>query len=178
MAIKHNLTDDQIIGEIETALKGYNLGDIKKICERKMTIAGFILCSCLIDHIAGFRYERIVDKRGKIKGSRKRYVDFVDVYMAQYGYEGVKLYDQLRCRVVHAYTSSDEAFAFDLMHNNQQDLKAWPRPIARERLDLETFIQHLAQVLDNYMHEIKTDESIRKLAIKNYRQFGIFSETL
>lgn len=135
MAIKQDLTDDQIISEIETALKGYNLGDIKRVSKRGLTIAGFILCSCLIDHIAGFRYERIHDKKGKVRGSRKRYVDFVDGYMAQYGYEGEKLYDQLRCRVVHAYTSSDEAFAFDLMHNNQQELGAWSQPKNRKRLD-------------------------------------------
>jgi hypothetical protein len=103
-------------------------------------------------------------------------VDFVDAYLKQYGYEGEKLYDQLRCSVVHAYTSSDNAFAFDLMHNNQQEQKTWSQPANRERLDLETFVQQLEQVLDQYLHDIKTDESIRILAIKNYQQFGIFSE--
>ncbi len=176
MAIKKDLTEDQIIGEIETALRGYNLGDIKKVCEYKMTIAGFILCSCLIDHISGFRYKRKINANGRVKESRKRYIDFVNAYMNEYGYDGAKFYDQLRCQVVHAYTSSDSGFAFDLMHTSEQVQQIWEQPVDRKRLDLDTFVNQLEQVLDKYLNEIKADNDIRKLAIENYLQFGIFSE--
>jgi hypothetical protein len=175
MAIKKGLTDEQIVSEIETALKGYNLGDIKTVCENKLTIAGFILCGCLIDHIAGFRYERETNN-GKVTGSQKRYVDFVNTYMAKYGYDGKVFYEQLRCQVVHAYTSSDKTFAFDLMHSHKEEQRKSSEPVNRQRLDLETFVKQLEEVLTSYLNEIKNNKQIRDIAIKNYKQFGIFSE--
>lgn len=175
MAIRHGLTDQEIIGEIETALCGYNLGDIKKICDQKLTIAGFILCSCLIDHLAAFRYERKIGSRGNVIDSGDRYIKFVDAYMKKYGYQGDKFYKQLRCSVVHAYTSSDSTFAFRLMHSDQEPEYERAEPDDQERLNLVTFVRQLEEVLTLYIEEIKSIKEIREIAIQNYRQFGIFS---
>lgn len=175
MAIKQDLTEEQIIGEIETALREYNLGDIKKVCAQKLTIAGFILGSCLIDHMAGFRYERKAAENGKVYGSRQRYVDFVNAYMNKYGYQGEKFYDQLRCKIVHAYIASDSAFAFRLMHSNEEIQHGRSQPVNRERLNLVTFVRQLEEVLTLYIEEIKSNKEIRDVATQNYRQFGIFS---
>jgi hypothetical protein len=176
MAIKQNLSPDEIINEIETALKGYSLHDIRTVLNAKLPIAGFILCSCLIDHMAGFHFARS-EKNGKITGSRTRYIDFIDKYMKpNYGHDGKLFYDQLRCQVVHAYTSSNAAFAFDLMTDQTEKSKNWTFPAARQRLDLATFVSQLEDVVDRFLNDIKTDAAIQQVAIDMYKKYGIFSE--
>ena len=52
------MNDDEIIDQIIYSFSKYNLRDIEEINNQELdfTIAEFILCSCLIDQISGFRY--------------------------------------------------------------------------------------------------------------------------
>ena len=91
------LTDDQIIDEIIHSFLRYNLRDIEEINKHEnleYTIAEFILCSCFIDQVSGFRYN--TDKVGK------RYRQFVKDYLPNYSPDG--LYEDLRNKLVHNYS--------------------------------------------------------------------------
>ena len=59
------MKDDEIITQIIHSFSNYNLRDIKEINNNQLefTIAEFILCSCFIDQVSGFRYNN--DKVGK-----------------------------------------------------------------------------------------------------------------
>jgi len=102
-----NLTDDQIIEKIIEAFKDFALGDIEYNIEKK-PISAFILCSCLIDQLATFRYNEPKEK------NKVLYKRFIDDYMPHY--RPLNLYVNLRCKLVHNYTvgkyiqlSSEEA---------------------------------------------------------------------
>ena len=90
------MTDDQIIDQIVHSFSKYNLRDIQEINNNELdfTIAEFILCSCLIDQLSGFRYN--TDKVGK------RYKQFVKDYLPNYNSD--ELYDDLRNKLVHNYS--------------------------------------------------------------------------
>ena len=60
----------------------------------EFTIAEFILCSCFIDQLSGFRYN--TDRVGK------RYRQFVKEYLPQYNSD--ELYEDLRNKLVHNYS--------------------------------------------------------------------------
>ena len=59
------LNDNDIIEQIIHSFTKFNIRDIEEINNNKLdfTIAEFILCSCLIDQVSGFRYN--TDKVGK-----------------------------------------------------------------------------------------------------------------
>lgn len=90
-----NLTDDQIIEKIIEAFKDFALGDIEYNIKGK-PISAFILCSCLIDQLAAFRYNEPKEK------NRVLYKRFIDDYIPHY--RPLNLYVNLRCKLVHNYT--------------------------------------------------------------------------
>ncbi len=55
------MTDDQVIDQIIHSFSKYNLRDIEEINNNKLdfTITEFILCSCFINQISGFRYNTV-----------------------------------------------------------------------------------------------------------------------
>ena len=70
------MTDDQIIAQIIDSFHDFALGDIEHNVAPK-PIAAFILCSCLIDQLAAFRYNQIDE-------SAKYYNEFIKDYLPQY----------------------------------------------------------------------------------------------
>jgi len=88
-------TEDEIIKEIIEAFEDFALGDIEHNVDKK-PIAAFILCSCLIDQLAAFRYNEPDEK------NRVLYKRFIDDYMSHY--KPLNLYVNLRCKLVHNYT--------------------------------------------------------------------------
>jgi len=155
------MSDDQIIGALRTALKGYNLGDIKYLLQGNKSIAGFILCSCLIDHVACFRYNK--ESSGKI------YQSFIDDYLSGYGYDSKRIYIDLRCKLVHNYTVGRSSY--DLTSGTQLHLKKWN--IGSVVLDLNVFVDHLEKALDKYLGELESDSIVKENAINRYRKVGI-----
>lgn len=88
------MNEEDIIKQIIDSFRDFALGDIEYNVEKK-PIAAFILCSCLIDQLAAFRYNQIDENRDS-------YNKFIEVYLPQY--RALNLYVNLRCRLVHNYT--------------------------------------------------------------------------
>ncbi len=97
--MKQRISDDDIIKQIIKSFEEFNLRDIKLISQFKspqpsFPIAGFILASCFIDQLAGFRYNK--------KDVGERYRKFVKEYLPAYNADD--LYDDLRNKGVHNYS--------------------------------------------------------------------------
>jgi hypothetical protein len=67
----------------------------------------FILCSCLIDWLAGYRYEGIPIPKDETKNAF-RYKSFIRDYLSKVDnrYVADDLYHNLRCGLVHQYTEA------------------------------------------------------------------------
>jgi hypothetical protein len=158
------MTDDQIIDQIVHSFTNYNLRDIQEINNNQLdfTIAEFILCSCLIDQISGFRYN--TDKVGK------RYKQFVKDYLPTYNSE--ELYDDLRNKLVHNYSvGSFYALTRKAPHLHLQKVNGVTH------LNLENFISDLKIALDKFIIELRNDSDIRRKALCWYTDYKILALT-
>lgn len=88
------MNDDDIIAQIIDSFGTFAFSDIK-LNVKPAPIAAFILCSCLIDQFAAFRYN-------KIDETAASYNEFIREYLPQY--RALNLYVNLRCKLVHNYT--------------------------------------------------------------------------
>jgi len=85
------MTEADKINVIIESLKANALGDIKRASNEGSKMGAFILCSCLIDAMAGF-----------VKGAdttRTDYMIFISNYLTKY--DPNSLYTDLRCKLVH-----------------------------------------------------------------------------
>ncbi len=148
--------DDEIIENIIHSFTNYNIRDIIQInnYEHNFVIAEFILCSCLIDQLSGFRYNEKVVK--------KRYINFIDDYLPQY--RSISLYKDIRCKLVHNYSVGK--FYGITSNNNKKHLK---KESNLTILNLENFIEDLVTALEKYTKELKSNEIIRENALKWYK---------
>ncbi len=154
------MSDDQIINQIAHSFSNYNLRDIEEITRSELhfTIAGFILCSCFIDQLSGFRY-----KSRKVKS---RYIEFVKNYLPKY--DGKNLYEDLRNKLVHNYSVGSH---YSLTSKAPQlHLQKSNNLI---NLNLEDFIKDLKEALDRYIEEVKNNQDIRKNALDWFHENGI-----
>ena len=134
--------------------------DIKRASEGKSKMGVFILASCFIDYLAGFRYGK------NTKGLD--YVRFAKEYLIA-KYDASKLYQDLRCKLVHNY-SEGGSYAFTDNHPEQHKNKI---PDGRIMLNLEDFISDIEDVLNKYFDELRADDEIFKLAQNRYAKLGI-----
>jgi hypothetical protein len=158
------MTDDQIIDQIIHSFTKYNLRDIEEINNNQLdfTIAEFILCSCLIDQMSGFRYN--TDKVGK------RYKQFVKDYLQNYNSD--ELYDDLRNKLVHNYSvGSHYGLTRNVPHLHLQNINGVTH------LNLENFIADLKIALGKYTLELKNDSDIRRKALCWYTEYKILTLT-
>lgn len=156
------MNEDLIIDKIIHSFSMYNLRDIKEINNNELdfTIAEFILCSCFIDQISGFRY--------CIREVGKRYKQFVQDYLPMYNPE--ELYYDLRNKLVHNY-SIGKYYGLTRraphFHLQIED--------GITHLNLENFIIDLYTALNTYIFELKNDIDIKNNAINWYTQHNIIS---
>jgi hypothetical protein len=158
------MTGDEIIDQIIHSFTLYNLRDITEINNNQLdfTIAEFILCSCLIDQISGFRYNS--DKVGK------RYKQFVKDYLPIYNSD--ELYDDLRNKLVHNYSvGSHYRLTRKAMHLHLQIVDGFTY------LNLENFIADLRTALDKYFLELRTDADIKRKALCWFAEHNILTRT-
>jgi len=146
------MSDDEIIDQIIHSFSKYNLRDIQEINNHELDfiIAEFILCSCFIDQVSGFRYN--TDKVGK------RYRQFVREYLSSYNSN--ELYEDLRNKLVHNYSVGSY---YGLTRNAPSMHLKEVNGILN--LNLENFISDLKAALDKYISELKNDSSIRAKAL-------------
>lgn len=156
------MNEDEVISQIIKSLSEYNLRDIREInkSELDFTIAEFILCSCFIDQISGFRYN--TSKVGE------RYRQFVSNYLP--AYKPHELYKDLRNKLVHNYSIG--SFYGITRRTSALHLKVVNRITV---LNLENFILDLQQALDKYISELKNDATIRANAMAWYSKHKIMS---
>jgi hypothetical protein len=162
------MTDNEIIGQIINSFSNFNLRDIIEINNHEkleFTIAEFILCSCFIDQLSGFRYN--TDKVGK------RYRQFVKDYLPNYN--STELYEDLRNKLVHNYSvGSFYGLTRKAAHLHLQNVNGVTH------LNLENFISDLKAALDKYILELTKDSDIRRNALcwfSEYKIIGLTSQT-
>jgi len=160
------MNDEQIIEQIIKSFTDFNLRDIIEINNHEkleFTIAEFILCSCLIDQLSGFRYN--TDKVGK------RYRQFVKDYLPKYNSD--ELYEDLRNKLVHNYSvGSFYGLTRKAPHLHLQIVDG------KLYLNLEDFIADLKIALDKYIYELRNDNEIKRKALcwfTEYKIIGLIS---
>lgn len=91
------MTEDEKINAVLFPIQNYAFGDIEFLLEtpgKQKPIAALILCSCLIDQMAGIVYSA--------EGVKSKYQDFIENYLPQY--HDMELYENLRNKLVHNYS--------------------------------------------------------------------------
>lgn len=158
-------SNDPIINQIIYSFSKYNLRDIKKIGELAdsnlldFVLAEFTLCTCLIDQLSGFRYNR--------ESVKSRFTDFIDEYLKNYNSK--ELYEDLRNRIIHNY-SVGEVFELTRRKSPQQPIE---QPNVK-RLYLDVFVLELENAMDKFFNQLKTDRQIRQNSIEWFKKYNVF----
>ena len=158
--------ENLIIAEIINSFEKYNLRDIKEINSTKQElefpIAVFILCSCFIDQLSGFRYatERV----------KSRYIKFVKEYLPKY--DANELNSDLRNRLVHNY-SLGSYYVLSRKKPNWEILQT-----KYKFLNADDFIADLEACFKRYKNELQTDPQIRNNALRWYETYKIIKLAL
>lgn len=160
-------SDEQIIGSVQNALETWALGDIFKAVHANRTTfsrtdttlddndaalrGAFILCSCLIDALACYRYNK--------EATRSDFKQFVKDYLDN-RYNGIDndLYLSMRCGLVHNYQTKNvpgnTTTKYKLTHNNHdQHLKADADGVW---LNLQDVIGDVQEALTKFFAEVAT----------------------
>ena len=149
----------QFIVHIRHSLEEMAFKDIIRASEGKSKMGAFILGSCFIEYLAGFRY-------GK-ETTHDDYKNFIKEFLGD-KYDAEKLYEDLRCKLVHNY-SEGGSYEFT-------DAKAFlhKQPINNKIiLNLENFIDDLKLALNDYFKKLETSDELLQLAIKRYNKVGL-----
>jgi hypothetical protein len=139
-------------------------------------VAIYILCACFIDHLSQLRYYQQIpeDKKGA-KGLRYR--QFVKEYMGGNKYKPQKLYDSLRSRLIHDY-STDGKYFLD-WQNKKPHLKAFKDSENKKRimLQLGDFITDLESAFKDFYKDLLIVSSDARIsALAHEKRYKIFSE--
>lgn len=153
---------DAFIDSLWISLHDMAFQDIKKASQGNAKMGAFILASCYIDYLAGFRYG--VNEKGFY------YSKFVKEYFHE-KYDPSKLYHDLRCKLVHNY-SEGGSYLFTDNHPERHNVEITD---GRKMLNLENFLDDLENILNKYFEELRNDDDIYILALKRYNKFGILT---
>lgn len=162
-----NITKDELIRILDKYLFGWCYKDIERASiygDAKM--AGFILGCCFIDTMAGF-YAGI-DKEESKRNSRKRFEDFVEKYLPKYDRE--KLWEDLRCGLVHSYTVG-QTHVFTDAYKAGFHFDTTKR--GKIILNLEDFCADLRKAYKNFRNDILTKNEIFLNAKRRYEFLGL-----
>jgi hypothetical protein len=152
---------NKLISEMKTALIDGALGDIKLATTGGSKMGAFILCSCLIEYVAGFRYGK-----GETKG--KDYRNFVSEYLKTYDAEN--LYTDMRCKLVHNYS---EGGSYNFMHDRRYLHLYRLGGFGKLCINLEAFIQDIENAVNQYFLELEKSKELLKLASLRMQKVGI-----
>jgi hypothetical protein len=151
------------IAEIKYGLLNMAFQDIKRASFGKAKMGAFILASCFIDYMAGYRYNRVAVGRN--------YKDFVEEYLPA-TYDKEKLYKDLRCKLVHNYSEGGSYWFTDgkpLLHGKTDRGKII--------VNLENFLDDLESAMNKLFQQIDADPIIQQKAIGRYNSIGILGVT-
>jgi hypothetical protein len=128
---------------IKFALYDMAFLDIKRASAGQSKMGAFILASCFIDYMAGFITGH--------KTTNKDYKQFVKDFLPPL-YDPDKLYNDLRCKLVHNYSEGGSYIFVDakpVLHGKKIDGKVV--------INLENFIDDLESALRKVFADLDTD---------------------
>lgn len=134
--------------------------DIQRASDGKSKMGAFILSSCFIEYLAGFRYGRETNSND--------YKNFVKIYLNG-KYDAEKLYRDLRCKLVHNYSEGGSYTFID----NHPELHKASTADKKVVLNLENFISDIEDALQTYFNELRTNDTIFKLALDRYFKLNV-----
>lgn len=159
------LSPDQIIYTVENSFRKFALRDIQVLrnSHPPVPLAVFILCACLIDQLAGFRFNN--------DSTKARFVSFVEMYMPEY--DATSLAEDLRNKLVHNYSVGEEAY---ILSDELSGFHLLPLdPSSKTKvLDLSTFIADIEKAVDSYMGELRINHECKNNAVQWYNKNRIF----
>lgn len=157
-----NAEESKIFEEIKKSLRDIALDDIKKSYAAKSIMGTFILCSCFIDAMAGFRY----GQDGRLKLG-KMYRTFVEEYLKDY--DKVSLYYDLRCQLVHNYSESK---SYKFIHD-KSEFHLGEAGENKTYINLENFIADLERAVNKLFEDIENSPAAMGNAMKRYLKYGL-----
>lgn len=154
------MSDFAKISTIINSLTCCALGDIKKAFSGGSKMGAFILCSCLIDAMAGF-----------VKGADTIHRDF-KIFVRDYlpSYRPNELYHDLRCKLVHSYSEGGSYLFTDAKgHLHLQNSNG------KTLINLENFIDDIENALNEFSRKLQdpTEISMRQKAIQRLDNNGV-----
>jgi hypothetical protein len=152
---RNQQSDDKKIEEIIHSFKEYAIRDIRVNLENP--IAAFMLCSCLIDQLAGFRYNHPINK------NREYYRKFIDDYLPRYN--SLKLYENLRCKLVHGYSIS-EYLAISVEHNPLEGFS--DNMFSANTVTVRQLFNDLRSAFEILCNDFENNPIVRKNALDRY----------
>jgi hypothetical protein len=161
------LTKDILVSKLDERLLGWEFGDIERaslIGEAKL--AGFILGACFIDAMAGF-YAGLTKDQVR-RGSPDRFMNFVEKYLSQYDPE--KLYNDLRCGLVHSYA---EGGTYVFTDANKCGKHFSVTSSGKVLLNLEDFAHDLEEAYKKFRNDMLTDNEVFDRAKRRYLSMGL-----
>lgn len=179
-------TDNEIVAAVRNSLGSWALGDIFKAVRaeeatftRETDLAddgalrgAFILCSCLVDAMTCYRYNR--------DATRTDFKNFVHEYLGS-TYNGIDndLYFSMRCGMVHNYQPmnlpGNTTTKYKLTHNqHEQHLVADADGVW---LNLQDVIFDVREALNKFFGEVETEGSESRARLldraKRHGWFGV-----
>lgn len=150
---------DVKIEELISSFGQYAFCDIRYNIENKnesKPIAAFILCSCLIDQLAAYTYNH-----GK-KENSKYYKKFIQEYLPSY--KPLRLYNDLRCLLVHNYSISEylALSTEELIPDNDGN------SISATNITAKKLFNDLVTAFEKFSKELRSNTETRKNALARY----------
>lgn len=160
------MTEEQLLEKLDSSFLKIALGDIKRAShiEVNTTLAVFILGSCLIEALAGFRFGQT---RPDQKGSGDRFRKFVKEYLGQY--DEKDLWKSLRCGLVHSYAEKGKY----IFVNKKPLLHFKKHKNGRLIVNDENFVKDLEAAYQQFKKSILNDGTIFLNAEKRLKSLGL-----
>lgn len=164
--MNQQLTKEQVVTILDRSLFEMEYKDIEKASiHGEAKLAGFILGACFIDAMAGF-YAGINRQESKTN-SGNRFKNFVKKYFKKY--DSDKLWEDLRCGLVHSYAVGDtyvftdaNKAGYHFNHINDGTIL----------LNLEDFCADLRGAYRLYRNDILNDSDIYDKALRRLVDMG------
>lgn len=161
--MEEHISREQLTAILDNFIFGWEYKDIERASIRgDAKLAGFILGACFIDALAGF-YAGIDRKQSK-KDSGKRFKDFVKRYLKKY--DANRLWEDLRCGLVHSYT---EGGTYVFTDANKAGYHFNKINDGRILLNLEDFCADLREAYRSYRNDILENDDIYNKALKRLK---------
>ncbi len=150
------------IDEFEVYFDAQVIGEIQKAIDNEMGAAAYILISCAIDCLASFW-------KGE-DSCRKVYQGFVDEFFNGL-YDGLELYRDLRCRLVHNYTVGEQL----IVCWGEPDIHRSCTDTGEMILNLDQFFEEFKQAKRSYFAQVRFDSQSQEALLKRWENVGVLS---